>query len=145
MITTHRQNIWRYKRHDALSSLQLRNYIRVLLATFLSASVYFTVKSKISAESLARYGAPAVDMSIEALSHPEMGIRIHAIEALSKIKDERVTLVLLEMLDDPEREVKKHVIEALGYRKDSRALPALQEIAANRADRGLHILAKSLP
>ena len=95
-----------------------------------------------SAESLAKFGAPAVDVLIEALSHPEMWIRIHSISALSKIKDPRVALVLLEMLNDPEREVKKHVITVLRELKDRRVLPALQEIASNRADRELHVLAK---
>ncbi len=95
-----------------------------------------------SAESLAKFGAPAVDVLIEALSHPEMWIRIHSVIALSKIKDPRVTLVLLEILNDPEREVKKQVIAALGELKDRRALPALQEIASNRADRELSMLAK---
>lgn len=95
-----------------------------------------------SAESLAKFGAPAVDVLIGALSHPEMWIRIHSITALSKIKDSRVALVLLEMLKDPEREVKKHVITVLGELKDRRALPALQEIASNRADRELSMLAK---
>lgn len=97
---------------------------------------------KVSAEALARFGGPAVDVLIEALSHPEMWIRIHAVEALTTIRDGRVTPVLLEMLKDPEREVRKHVIASLGNSKDRRALPALQEIAANRADRELHTLAK---
>ena len=43
-----------------------------------------------SAESLAKFGAPAVGVLIEALSHPEMWIRIHSVLALSKIKDARV-------------------------------------------------------
>ncbi len=97
---------------------------------------------KASAEALARFGAPAVEVLFEALSHPEMWIRIHAIEALAKIKDGRVTPVLLEMLNDPEREVKKQVIQSLGELKDPRALSALQLIVANRADRELHTLAK---
>ena len=95
-----------------------------------------------SAESLAKFGAPVVDILIEALSHPEMWIRIHSVIALGKIKDPRVVLVLLEMLNDPEREVKKQVIAVLGELKDGRALPALQEIASNRADRELSMLAK---
>ena len=95
-----------------------------------------------SAEALARFGGPAVDILIEALSHPEMWIRIHSISALSKINDPRVALVLLQMLNDPEREVRKHLITALGELKDSRALPALHEIASNRADRELAMLAK---
>jgi HEAT repeat protein len=71
-----------------------------------------------------------------------MWIRIHAIEALSKIKDRRVTPILLQMLNDPEREVKKQVIQSLGELKDPRSSNALQEIVSNRADRELHALAK---
>jgi HEAT repeat protein len=97
---------------------------------------------KVSAESLAQFGGSAVDVLMEALSHPEMWIRIHSITALSRIRDARVTPILLEMLNDPEREVKKQVIEALGNLKDPRALPSLQEIVSNRADRELHTLAK---
>jgi len=97
---------------------------------------------KASAESLAQFGAPAVDVLVEALNHPEMWIRIHAVGALSRIRDERVTPVLLEMLDDPEREVKKQVILSLGESKDPRALPALQAMVSHRADRELHTLAK---
>ena len=97
---------------------------------------------KVSAEALARFGVFALDVLVEALSHPEMWIRIHAIQALTNIKDARVTPILLEMLNDPEREVKKQVIRSLGELKDPRALPALQGIIANRADRELHTLAK---
>lgn len=97
---------------------------------------------KVSAEALARFGVRAIDVLGEALKHPEMWIRIHAIEALSTIRDTRVTSILLEMLGDPEREVRKQAIQSLGKLKDRRASPALQEIAANRADRELHTLAK---
>ena len=97
-----------------------------------------------SAEALSRFGAPAVGVLIEALSHPEMWIRIHSVLALSKIKDTRVAPILLQMLNDPEREVKKQVIQSLGELKDPRTLPALQEIASNRADRELHTLAKEV-
>jgi HEAT repeat protein len=97
---------------------------------------------KASAESLARFGAPAVDILIAALSHPEMWIRIHSVLSLSKIKDMRIAPTLLQMLNDPEREVKKQVIQSLGELKDPSTLPALQEIVSNRADRELHALAK---
>jgi HEAT repeat protein len=97
---------------------------------------------KASAEALAQFGAPTIDLLGEALRHPEMWIRIHAVGALSKIKDPRVTPMLVEILNDPEREVKKQVIEGLGNLKDRQALPALQEIAANRGDRELQALAK---
>ena len=97
---------------------------------------------KVSAEALAHFGAPALDVLVEALSHPEMWIRIHAIQALAMIRNPRVAPILLQMLKDPEREVRKQVIQSLGELKDRRALPALQEIVANRADRELHTLAK---
>jgi HEAT repeat protein len=99
---------------------------------------------KVSAESLARFGVPAIDILVEALRHPEMWIRIHSILALSRIRDARVTPILLEMLNDPEREVKKEVIESLGRLKDPRAVSPLQEIVSNRADRELHTLAKQV-
>ena len=97
---------------------------------------------KVSAESLARFGVPALDVLVDALSHPEMWIRIHAISALSRLKNGRVTPILLEMLNDPEREVKKQVIQSLGELKDPRSSNALQELVSNRADRELHTLAK---
>jgi HEAT repeat protein len=97
---------------------------------------------KASAESLAGFGAPAVGLLVEALSHPEMWIRIHSINALSGIKDERIVIVLVQMLDDPERDVKKEVIRSLGNLGDANALPALQAIFSNRADRELQSLAK---
>ena len=95
-----------------------------------------------SAEALAHFGALSYEVLSEALSHPEMWIRIHSVVALSKIKDARVAPVLLEMLDDPEREVKKQVVQALGVLGDKRAVSALQEIVNNRGDRELHTLAK---
>lgn len=97
---------------------------------------------KAAAEALAHFGVPAVDVLVEALSHPEMWIRIHAIGALSRTKDGRITPILLQMLNDPEREVRKQVIECLGNSKDQRARAALHEIVSDRSDRELHTLAK---
>jgi len=97
---------------------------------------------KASAQALANFGTNSFDILVEALSHPEMWIRIHALRALSKIKNPRVKSLVLEMLNDPEREVKKQVIEIMGEMKDASMLPALQEIMAHRADREFHTLAK---
>lgn len=97
---------------------------------------------KASATALAKFGVAALDILIEALSHPEMWIRIHSIQALATIKDPRIASVLLQMLNDPEREVKKQVLESMGELKDRSVLPALQAIMANRADREFHALAK---
>jgi HEAT repeat protein len=98
---------------------------------------------KASAEALVNFGAGSFEILVEALDHPEMWIRIHAVDVLPKIAEPRTALVLLEMLKDPEREVRKHVIEALGELKDSRTLPALQEIMSQRGDREMHSLAKA--
>ncbi|HEU0293770.1 MAG TPA: HEAT repeat domain-containing protein [Anaerolineales bacterium] len=97
---------------------------------------------KAAAEALTKFGVNSFDILVEALSHPEMWIRIHSIQALVKIKDSRVASLLLEMLNDPEREVRRHVIEAMGELKDASVLPVLQSIMANRADREFHALAK---
>ena len=97
---------------------------------------------KASAESLARFGGTSFQVLTEALSHPEMWIRIHAILGLTRIKDGRVIPILLQMLNDPEREVRRQVLRSLGELKDTRTLPVLQQIMANRSDREFHALAK---
>jgi HEAT repeat protein len=96
-----------------------------------------------SAEALARFGARSFEVLVAALEHPEMWIRIHSVDALPRIDDPRVALILLEMLNDPEREVKKHVISAMGELKDARTFSALQEIMSQRGDREMHALAKA--
>lgn len=97
---------------------------------------------KASAESLAKFGGSSFEVLTEALSHPEMWIRIHAIIGLSRIHDARVAPVLIQMLNDPEREVKKQTIQSMGQLRDPRIAPVLQEIMANRGDREFHALAK---
>ena len=98
---------------------------------------------KAAAEALARFGARSFEVLVEALEHPEMWIRIHSVDVLPRIDDQRVALILLEMLNDPEREVKMHVIAAMGQLKDKQTLPALQAILAQRGDREMHALAKA--
>lgn len=97
---------------------------------------------KASAESLARLGGDSFQLLAEALRHPEMWIRIHAILGLRLISDTRVTPLLIQMLNDPEREVRKQALRSLGELKDPRAAPVLQQIMANRGDREFHALAK---
>jgi HEAT repeat protein len=95
-----------------------------------------------AAEALAKFGAPAVDILVEALSHPEAAVREHAVTALGLIQDVRVAPALVEMLRDPDREVVRQSILALGKLNDARAESALREIASSRADRELSMLAK---
>jgi HEAT repeat protein len=99
---------------------------------------------KVAAEALAKFGAPTVDIFIEALNHPEAEIRRNSVAALIKIQDARVVPVLIEMLGDPARDVQKQAMLALGELRDQRAIPALQEIFSNRTDRELSMLAKQI-
>ena len=95
-----------------------------------------------AAESLTKFGAAAINVLAEALKHPEAGIRLHAIWALTRIKDARVLPLLADMHLDPDRHVQKQVVQSLGELGDPRALTVLEPIAANRADRELSMLAR---
>jgi len=95
---------------------------------------------KAAAEALAKFGAPAIGIFVEALNHPEAAVRENAVVALSKIQDEHVVPVLIEMLADPVREVQKQTLQALAELRDPRCLPALHEMVKNRADRELSML-----
>jgi HEAT repeat protein len=99
---------------------------------------------EVAAQALAKIGAPAVDILIESLSHPEAAIREHAVIALAKIQDPRVVPVLIEMLQDPERTVKMQAMQALADLHDQRAIPVLQEIVSDRTDRELSALGKQI-
>ena len=96
-----------------------------------------------AAESLAGFGPAGLKVLAEALHHPEMWLRQHAIAGLTLSGDKRIVPAILEMLNDPEREVHKQAIQSLGKLKDERALPALQAIAINRADKEMYTLAKA--
>lgn len=100
--------------------------------------------SQAAAEALAHFGSEAVDTLSEALRHPEAAVREHAVMGLGRIQDARVAPLLIAMLNDPERIVKWQVIKSLGGLPDDRAKSALQEVAANRADRELSNLAKQM-
>jgi HEAT repeat protein len=100
--------------------------------------------SQAAAEALAKFGAPAVGVLSEALTHPEAAVREHAVNGLGRIQDERVVPLLIEMLGDPERIVRKQAIQALGGLRDARALSALKEVAADRSDREMSGFAKQI-
>jgi HEAT repeat protein len=95
-----------------------------------------------AAESLTGFGAAALGVLGEALKHPEAGIRLHAIWALTRIKDARVMPLLTGMLKDPDRHIQKQVIQSLGELGDPRALAMLTPIADDRGDRELSMLAR---
>ncbi len=95
-----------------------------------------------AAESLTHFGAASLEVLKEALTHPEAGIREHAVSALGKIQHASVAPLLLEALNDPERVIRKQAVQSLDELRDPRALLPLQEIAANRVDREMAALAK---
>ncbi len=97
-----------------------------------------------AAEALAKFGGPTVGLLSEALTHPEAAIREHAVLGLGSIQDARVAPLLIEMLGDSERIVRKQVVRALGQLRDERAISALKEIAADRSDREMSMLAKEI-
>jgi HEAT repeat protein len=97
-----------------------------------------------AADSLAQIGEASIPVLTEALTHPEVGVREHAVIGLGKIQNERVIPFLIEMLKDNERVVQKQAIQALGNFKNELALSALKEIASNRSDREFHNLAKQI-
>ncbi len=99
---------------------------------------------KAAAESLIKFGPQTIEIFIEALRHPEADVRENAVRALSRIKDQRAVILLIEMLQDPDWEVQKQSLLALGELRDARAVPALQSVAANRADREMSMLAKQI-
>jgi HEAT repeat protein len=97
---------------------------------------------RVAAESLTGFGAAALGVLAEALKHPEAGIRLHAVWALTRIKDARVLPLLAGMLKDPDRHVLKQVIQSLGELRDPRALVVITPIADDRGDRELSMLAR---
>jgi HEAT repeat protein len=97
-----------------------------------------------AAQALVKFGSKAVDVLLEAISHPEAGVRETAVHALGQIQDARIAPALIEMLKDPVRLVQSQAMRSLGNLRDHRALPSLQEIAADRSDRELSKLAKQI-
>lgn len=100
--------------------------------------------SQAAAEALAKFGEPAIGVLSEALTHPEAAVREHAVIGLGKIQSTHVMPLLIEMLRDPERIVRKQVVESLGQLRDERAFSVLREIAADRSDREMSVLAKQI-
>ena len=100
--------------------------------------------SNAAGEALAQFGESAISVLNEALRHPEVAVREHAVISLGKIQSPQVIPLLIEMLKDPERIVRKQVVLSLDGIKDERVTAALKEIASNRADRELSMLAKQV-
>jgi HEAT repeat protein len=100
--------------------------------------------SVVAAESLAQIGESSIPVLTEALTHPEVGVREHAVYGLGKIQNLRVIPFLIEMLKDNDRLVQKQAILSLGNFKNELAVSALKEVASNRSDREFHNLAKQI-
>jgi len=100
--------------------------------------------SQTAAESLAKFGAPAIGVFSDALRHPEASVRECAVLGLGKIRDARVVPLLIDMLQDPVRTVQKQALLSLGQFRDARVVSTLQIIASDRNDREFSTLAKQL-
>jgi HEAT repeat protein len=103
--------------------------------------VHFEV-GEAAAQSIARFGAAALEVLGEALLASESGIRLHGLSALGKIKDARVLPLIAGLLNDPDRHVVKQAIQSIADSGDLRALSILEPIAIDRTDRELSMLAR---
>ncbi|MEW5939461.1 MAG: HEAT repeat domain-containing protein, partial [Chloroflexota bacterium] len=74
--------------------------------------VHFEV-GEAAGRSLARFGAASLEILDEATRAVESGIRLHALSALSQIKDARVLPLIANLLHDRDRQVQKQAIQSL--------------------------------
>ncbi|MDQ6968950.1 MAG: HEAT repeat domain-containing protein [Mariprofundus sp.] len=76
-------------------------------------------------EYLARYGAAATDLLLNALQHEHGRSRSHAARALANCDDKRITARLISALQDDDARVRSDVAESLGKLADPLAIEAL--------------------
>lgn len=104
--------------------------------------VHFEV-GETAAGALARFGATGLKVLEEATHAAETDIRLHALYALSHIRDSRVVPLIARLLQDHDRQVVKQAIQCLAAQGDPQAASILQPIAADRSDRELSMLARA--
>ncbi len=84
-----------------------------------------------AAQALVRIGQPAVAPLLEALTHGEWLVRLHAVEALGKLKSpEAVEPLLRTLFNDRDPAVREDSVRSLGEIGDARAVPALRAVVA---------------
>jgi HEAT repeat protein len=72
--------------------------------------------------ALAKIGDAALSSLLDALKHPEWLVRLHAVEALARMRSPRAVEPLLWVLfNDTDQAIREDVIRALGQIGDSRA------------------------
>jgi HEAT repeat protein len=75
-----------------------------------------------AAVALAEIGDAALSSLLDALKHPEWLVRLHAVEALARMRSPRAVEPLLWVLfNDTDQAVREDVVRALGQIGDSRA------------------------
>lgn len=80
-----------------------------------------------AAKTLAAIGTAAIPALLEALSHAEWLVRLHAVEALGKMRrPEAVEPLLSVLFNDPDTAIREDTVRALGSIGDPRALEFLQ-------------------
>lgn len=95
-----------------------------------------------AAKALVAYGERTMSIFAEALNSPNEWINLTAIQSIAEIGGEQAFDLLLPELVDQNERVRAAAITALGALKDQRALPALNELAANREEREISKLAR---
>jgi len=91
-------------------------------------------------EALARIGAAAVPILLESLKHEEWLVRLHAVEALGKIRSpDAVEPLLYVLFNDRDAAVREDAARSLGEIGDSRAVEFLMTAMAEPGLRPLAI------
>jgi HEAT repeat protein len=79
---------------------------------------------------LSKFGQPAVDHLVKALSDEDKWVRYLAVDALATIKDKKAVDSLVKVLKDQDQDVRFAAADALGRLGDARAEAGLKECLA---------------
>ncbi|HTP08256.1 MAG TPA: HEAT repeat domain-containing protein [Anaerolineae bacterium] len=93
---------------------------------------------RVAIEALERLGDEHAVVPLVALLcdwYADFGLRLGAVGALGNLKDFRVTPILIAALQDPEPLLRPWAASALGDLGDPAALPALDQLAQDEADK----------
>ena len=95
-----------------------------------------------AANALVAYGETTLPIFAKALKSPNEWINLTAIQSIAQIGGRNALDLLLPEIVDKNQTIRAAAVSALGALKDRRALPALNELAANREDREVSKLAR---
>jgi HEAT repeat protein len=101
----------------------------------LSKGVYdrrwFVVRNVVGV--LGRIGSPlAIPYLKKTIGHEDLRVRKQTLEALSRIKGEEVTLILLSILEDPEEKLRVRAARFLGERPSQGAFESINNLISRK-------------